>query len=152
MLSLWKSSIIRQLLDVINGYCLTTTLLFRRMKLFQSVYTEAASLAREFSVEEKWSRLPVQQINWNKILSETSNENWQWLVCLPFLDTNFAGMKLCSLEKREHIINSSCQKIKEKKCILRMNFFLFFFDDMKNAQVFSSEIARFKHNHRFLFN
>ena len=57
---------------------------------FQSVYARAVSLANEFGIEEKWSQLCGQQINWNNIPSETAKEYWQRSVCLPFLDIAFA--------------------------------------------------------------
>ena len=36
-------------------------------KLFQSVYTEAVSLANEFDIEKEWSQSCGLQINWNSI-------------------------------------------------------------------------------------
>ena len=67
-------------------------------KLFQSLYVEACSLANEFGIEEKWSELCGQQINWNSIPS----------VYLPFLDTTFVGIKPRSVKKRRHIMNYAC--------------------------------------------
>ena len=38
------------------------------------------------------------------------------------------------------------------KCVIRKINLLFFFDVMKNEQIFASEICHFEHDDRFLFN
>ena len=61
-------------------------------ELFQSIYTEAVSLANEFHIEKEWSQSCGLQINWNSIYLKAVKQNWRRSVNLLFHAVAFADI------------------------------------------------------------
>ena len=76
--------------------------------LFQTVYTDAVNLVKEFGIEEKWSASQGQQIDWNNIPTETFKGMLAIISILMFLDIAFADIESGSVKGRGHIMNYAC--------------------------------------------
>ena len=76
--------------------------------LFQTVYTDAVNLVKEFGIEEKWSASQGQQIDWNNIPTETFKGMLAIISILMFLDIAFADIKSGSVKGSGHIMNYAC--------------------------------------------